>query len=68
MPVDGPQGEPVPGPGEEAQPAGGADQGHLGLRQGLLRQRGEQQTRISRARQQKQSEKHVISHFGIGAN
>merc|ERR1719397_2001881 len=38
--TDGPQGEPIAGAGEEAQPAGRADQDHLGLRQGLLCQRG----------------------------
>ena len=40
VPADGPQGEPVAGPGEEAHPHRGAHQEHLGILQGLLRQRG----------------------------
>ena len=39
--ADGPQGEPIAGPGAEAQPAGRADQDHLGICQGLLGQRGQ---------------------------
>ena len=45
VPADGPQGEPIAGAGEEAQPAGRADQDHLGLRQGLLCQRGQDRNR-----------------------
>ena len=41
MSADGPQGEPIAGPGAEAQPAGRADQDHLGVCQGLLGQRGQ---------------------------
>ena len=41
MHADGPQGEPIAGAGAEAQSAGRADQDHLGIRQGLLCQRGQ---------------------------
>ena len=39
--ADGPQGDPVSGPAKTTAPDRGADQEHLGLRQGLLRQRGQ---------------------------